>query len=352
MIEVLVGEVVVGVLPGRAHRSLRPVDGRVHDRAEVGLLLHDDSRRPWSDAGSATHATPDGDDLGRAGDTEPPVSDLPGHSLARHDVAFRAFASLPPPAELPGATCWRCADPNPNQPGREPPFCPAPVALPLQEEAVRPIQGGRCLAHESGERFDREPAGSDGEQQQGSGNVAKNLFGRQSSALPVAEVVDDQDSAGREAVVEMLQLMPGRLYQSVSNRSSEIWCRREAGNGLLHQARVVVDQFLRVRRLPHALLHVVKPGNGPDPGGPCRGWRAAPPRSRRSPPSPFSVGGGIPSKVSKRWSRRSVTPCSIRASAKLPAPAPSPDTALHDVAGDAAPRHIPCRLDETEELPR
>ena len=191
----------------------------------------------------------------------------------------------------------------------------------------------------------------------GSSRSGSPVWSRNSSTacprpLPVAVVVDDQHAAGRQPGVEVLELVPRRLVPVGVQPEDRDAVGRLIGDRLLDQSRVVVDPCLLGSR-SRSFRPARRPG-WPRPRAvvsrPCLASisDASLPSWRRS----LSVGGGIPSNVSNRWSSRSVAPASssVSAAACMLPPRHTPHSTI--VAGHVVPDHVTDRLDQPEQLDR
>src|SRR5437764_819722 len=112
-------------------------------------------------------------------------------------------------------------------------------------------------------RLHRDPACSYRHEQQWGGGTRQELVDRLAGALPGRVVVGDHDAARADPVVEVLELVAGRLVPVRVEAQQRDRLGRLAGDRRLDRPDVVVEALRRIAGLGHARLHVLEARLGP-----------------------------------------------------------------------------------------
>src|SRR5207253_10989365 len=95
----------------------------------------------------------------------------------------------------------------------------------------------------------------------------QELVHRLPRALPVAVVVEDHHAPRGDAIVEVLELVPGGVVPVGVEPENRDLIGRLLGNSALDQPRMEADPFLRIPRLAHGRFDVREGRDRPDVGG-------------------------------------------------------------------------------------
>src|SRR6478735_12124691 len=214
------------------------------------------------------------------------------------------------------------------------------------EPRAREARGSRRVTGRSG--FDGDAALVHAQQQELLAGLLQELVHGLARSLPVAVVVDQQDTAAHQAAVKVVQFVLGRRVPVGVQPEDGDLLRRTLREGVLDLAPHVVDAVLRVGDPLEPGLYVLQGGHGPD--RPVLALRVEQLPGR--PAVPPQVLGGGRGHALVRVEEVEVAVCLAERQERLRAGlhgTAAPDTALDDVPRDAVPDDVPGREDEGVE---